>query len=70
MANFKVNDSITQTRYNEQIREGKVVGGPFRVDGIDHYHVEWKWFGKGYEPFGKEGVDLVADVPSTKYKLL
>ena len=73
MANFKVNDSMIQTRYGKPIRKGTVVKGPFRVDGVDHYHVKWNWFDKGYEPFGRQfgdGTDLVADVPSNKYRLL
>lgn len=65
---FQVNQNITQLRYNEPIRKGTIVKGPFRIDGIDHYHVNWDWCAKGYEPFGKvNDTELIADARTTKY---
>ena len=69
---FQVGDSIEQLRYNDVIRKGKVVKGPFRVEGVDHYHVEWWWhdetfFGKDWVKNWYREVDLIADLRSTKY---
>ena len=70
MAKFAINNSITQERYGRPIRKGTVKAGPFKVDGVDHYHVKWDWFAKGYEPFGREReLDLVCDLTSQKYEL-
>jgi hypothetical protein len=45
---FKVNDSITQLRYNDAIRKGTVTEGPFDIDGVSHYHVKWDVMGVGF----------------------
>ena len=66
---FKVNDQITQFRNNQPIRIGKVLHGPFRVENIDHYRVDWEWEHKDYgtpEPFTRKD-NLICDMVSTKY---
>jgi len=66
---FQVKDSITQLRYQDAIRKGTVVAGPFNVDGVSHYHVKWNWEDKHYgtaEIFKKE-IELICDMVSTKY---
>ena len=72
MARFKIGDLIEQTRYDEVIRMGKVVKGPFKVDGVDHYQVEWSWhnahyFGKDWKKYWYSEIDLIADLSSEKY---
>jgi hypothetical protein len=69
MAKFEVNDTITQFRYDEPIRKGIVVKGPFNVDKVDHYHVKWEWQDDEYgtpKEFRQE-IDLICDLSSTKY---
>ena len=65
---FQVNQEITQMRYDQPIRKGTVIKGPFTVDGIQHYHVDWEWCAQGYEPFGKDRVELIADAHTRKYR--
>ena len=67
--NFKIGDDIRQFRYNETIRIGTVTKGPFRVEGVDHYHVKWNWQHEDYgTPMGFEkDTDLISDMRSTKY---
>ena len=72
MARFQVNDSITQYRYDEVIRKGKVVKGPFKVDNVDHYQVKWEWHHSDWgtpKEFRQE-TDLISDLSSTKYRYL
>ena len=66
---FKVNDQISQYRYDEVIRKGTVVKGPMRIEGVDHYHVTWNWehAEHGTPTAFKQEVDLVCDLVSTKY---
>lgn len=69
MARFKIGDSIEQTRYNEVIRKGEVIAGPWTVDKVDHYHVKWSWESPHYgipERY-QQDIDLIADLISTKY---
>ena len=68
---FKIGDSIEQLRYDEVIRKGEVVKGPFRVENIDHYYVKWSWedvkhFGKAMM-FKTAEEDLICDMVSPKY---
>ena len=66
---FKVGDDIRQFRYDETIRIGTVTKGPMRVEGVDHYHVNWTWEHKDYgtpEAFQRDQ-DLISDMTSTKY---
>ena len=69
---FKVNDSITQLRYNDAIRKGTVTEGPFDIDGVSHYHVKWDWEHEQHGTptiFKKMGEDdLICDLISTKYQ--
>ena len=66
---FKIGDDIRQYRYNQEIRKGIVTKGPWRVEGVDHYHVQWNWQDKEYgTPLGFEkDTDLICDMTSTKY---
>ena len=69
MARFEVNDTITQFRYDEPIRKGVVVKGPYNLDKVDHYHVKWEWEHNEYgnsKEFRQE-IDLICDLSSTKY---
>jgi hypothetical protein len=68
---FKINDKIAQYRYEDVIRKGTVVKGPFRVDNVDHYHVVWDWECPTYaavSPEFKQDVNLICDMESTKYR--
>ncbi len=69
---FKTGDSIVQYRYNDIIRKGTVVSGPFNVDDVDHYNVEWNWECSstyGNLPIFREYqfVDFICDMLSRKY---
>jgi hypothetical protein len=76
---FQVGDTIAQIRLNEVIKKGHVTNGPVRIDGIDHYNVEWTWFDNEYKPLSAQlnamwgtpkQSDLVCDLPSKKYDLM
>ena len=69
MSNFKIGDSIAQLRYDKVIRKGEVVKGPFKVDGVDHYHVKWNWEDNSHSApiWAKQDLHLIADLRSTKF---
>ncbi len=72
MSNFKIGDGIELLRYNEAIAYGYVKKGPFRIEGVDHYQVQWtmkdpKYFGNWQKYFYNE-IEIVADMSSKKYK--
>jgi len=76
---FQVGDTIAQLRLGDVIRKGHVTNGPVRIDGIDHYNVEWTWFDNEHKPLSAQlsdmwdvpkQTDLVCDMPSTKYDLM
>ena len=69
---FNVNDRIQQLRYDDVIRDGKVVAGPFNVEGVSHYHVKWGWECPDHAStpdFLKTANEpqLICDMVSTKY---
>ena len=67
---FKVGDSIEQYRYEDVIRKGTVVKGPFRVEGVDHYHIKWTWecTQHGIPEMFKTETDLICDLRSRQYR--
>jgi len=66
---FQINDKITQYHYEDVIRKGTVVKGPFRVENVDHYHVVWDWECPTVAtPEFKQDVNLICDIKSTKYR--
>ena len=69
---FEVNDTITQLKFDEPIRKGIVISGPFDVDGVHHYTVKWEWEHEQHGTpsiFKKAGEDdLICDLISTKYR--
>ena len=67
---FKINDKIAQYRYEDVIRKGTVVKGPFRVENVDHYHVVWDWECPHHAatPGFKQDVNLICDMKSKKYR--
>ena len=72
MARFKIGDTIRQLRLGQLYRKGTVVKGPFNVEGIDHYHVDWTWEAEPHK--GKfahifSGPQIVADLNSKKYTI-
>tara|TARA_R110000772_G_scaffold245957_1_gene359552 strand:- start:1769 stop:2002 length:234 start_codon:yes stop_codon:yes gene_type:complete len=67
---FQVNQDIIQLKYDETIRKGTVIGGPFNVEGVSHYHVKWNWCAPEYSSnldWLTPEVDLISDMVSTKY---
>ena len=67
---FQVKDSITQLRYQDAIRKGTVVAGPFDVEDVSHYHVKWDWCAPEYTSnidWLTPEVELISDMVSTKY---
>jgi len=69
MSRFKPGDEIRQIRYNETIKIGTVLKGPYAIDKVDHYTVKWTWNEDG---FGKlwNGDEIIADLPSAKYQYI
>ena len=67
MARFNLNDKIEFQKFGKAIRKGVVVGGPFNVDKIDHYHVKWEWDEDGNTQWKNMNCDLICDLASTKY---
>lgn len=63
---FRITDTIVQKRYDEVIALGTIVKGPFKVEGYDHYHVNWKWKEKP-STFEIMEQDLICIAPSKKY---
>lgn len=71
MARFKIGDTIRQLRHNELYRKGTVVKGPFKVEGLDHYHVDWIWEAEPSKGMRYDlGTDIVTDRDSKKYRLI
>ena len=71
MARFKIGDDIRQLRYGQLYRKGTVVKGPFRIEGLDHYHVDWTWEAEAPKT-GRlyVGTDIVCDRNSKKYSIV
>ena len=68
MARFAKGDKIDFLRKDEVIRTGVVINGPFELEKVDHYNVEWKWVTHEDSLFiGPGKIDLISDLRSTKY---
>jgi len=71
MARFKIGDDIRQLRYGQLYRKGTVVKGPFIVEGIDHYHVDWTWEAEPSKNSRFDiGTEIVCDLNSKKYSIV
>jgi len=67
MSNFQINDTIEHVRLNEVIAKGVITKGPFTVDKIDHYIVNWFWTEDNCK-WKNTKEDLICDIPSKKYR--
>jgi len=73
MARFAKGDEIEFVRTTgdshrvvEVLQKGTVTNGPFNVEKIDHYWVDWNWTKDGIQWKNLHN-DLICDYPSTKY---
>jgi hypothetical protein len=67
-ARFKIGDKIDFLRKDEVIRKGVVISGPWKLEGVNHYNVEWKWVTHEDSLFiGPDKIDLISDLRTTKY---
>jgi hypothetical protein len=64
MARFQIGDKIELVKFTTAIRKGEVVKGPYKVDGVYHYQVNWEWDEDGI--IGKNP-NIISDLSSTKY---
>ena len=64
MSKFKINDKIQQMRYRTVIAKGTITAGPFNVEKVDHYHVQWEW---SEDNNHKMYPVLICDMPTQKY---
>ena len=72
MAKFEVGDKFAHVRKSagtsrviEILDTGTIMKGPFRVENIDHYNVEWDNLKN--ENFSNSKFDIICDIDSTKY---
>ena len=68
MAKFKIGDSIQLVNKLGRVtpvRKGTVISGPYVVDGVDHYNVNWHWDVDG--TLGRNP-NIISDLSSTKYE--
>jgi hypothetical protein len=72
MAKFKVGDKFAHVRKSagtdrilDVLATGKIVKGPFKVEKIDHYNVEWDF--KEGPQWANSKFDIICDIDSTKY---
>ena len=66
---FKPNDKIELLKYNKAIRLGTITKGPYLVEGVDHYTVQWEYDTEDGDLFKMHGVqDIICDLPSAKYR--
>ena len=69
MSKFKIGDRISAVRKSsrygkivETLATGKVIKGPFIVDDIDHYNIQWE--------DNSDIFCIICDIPSTKYEYI
>jgi hypothetical protein len=74
MARFVKGDKIEYVRTTgsnhrvvEVLQKGIVTDGPWELEKIDHYKVDWNWTNDGIEWKNFKN-DLICDYPSTKYR--
>ena len=70
MARFKIGDDIRQLRFGQLYRKGTVLKGPFRIEGVDHYQVDWTWEAEPTNGRLQMRPDIVCDLISKKYSFM
>jgi len=67
---FEAFDTVVQMKFDQPIRLGTIIKGPFEVEKCDHYHVKWIWeHPTEFKSTTLPGnTDLICDTESRKYR--